>query len=332
MIKLPGILNNFTSTWPVNLCSSMRFANANVCTSKYGVRAAHCIQPDFGLDECIRHELRCWVQLMGRLGTTPATAAWLLPCIKLPDLVASSAYLSLWIIDPQVPLCVWGLPIVSLLFEPSLMLPSVARNDCLDVRRCICTCLWVSSRSIPCLLGSAKLLLHNFTLSRLSLRRIAFLAHLPTYQQFLNLQTKFYVEISSFYFHPLPSLSPQRCVGSFSLCSLSQVRLIYTGHHQLCRRRQFSHICDTEAQAIAKLLCRTELKVLEFSCAGCNLLPMLLQPVEKWGCPVLGHWPFCSKPRLIPCETPLTGFYYHRLYFTLKANLSALVFGMFGFR
>lgn len=43
---------------------------------------------------------------MGRLGTTPATAAWLLPCIKLPDLVASSAYLSLWIIDPQVPLCV----------------------------------------------------------------------------------------------------------------------------------------------------------------------------------------------------------------------------------
>lgn len=91
-------------------------------------------------------------------------------------------------------------------------------------------------------------------------------------------------------FPPPPlSLSPQRCVGSFSLCSLSQVRLICTGHHQLCRRRQFSHICDTEAQAIAKLLCRTELKVLEFSCAGCNLLPMLLQPVEKWGCPVLGH-------------------------------------------
>lgn len=40
---------------------------------------------------------------MGRLGTTPATAAWLLPYIKLPYLVASSAYLSLWIIDPQVP-------------------------------------------------------------------------------------------------------------------------------------------------------------------------------------------------------------------------------------
>lgn len=100
------------------------------------------------------------------------------------------------------------------------MLHSFGRNYCLDVRRCICTCLWVSTLSIPCLLGSAKQLLHNFTLSRLSLRRIAFLAHLSTYQQFLNLQTKFYViyrvkkysrEISSFYFHPLPSLSTKMC-------------------------------------------------------------------------------------------------------------------------